>query len=88
MKYTLYTQTFKRDSGLLHEIYDELASDATNCPNDIYFAVTVLLGNAILKLQEQRRSGEIDFWYTELRATDEDGFRYRLAQIDSVDLEL
>lgn len=88
MKYTLYTQTFKRDSGLLHEIYDELANDAANCSNGVYFAVTVLLGNAILELQEQQRNGEIDFWYTELRATDEDGFTYRLAQIDSVDLEL
>lgn len=88
MKYTLYTQTFKRDSGLLNEIYDKLASDAANCPNGVYFAVTVLLGNAILELQEQQKRGEIDFWYTELRAADEDGFTYRLAQIDSVDLEL
>lgn len=78
MKYTLYTQTFKRDSGLLNEIYNDLASNAANCP----------LGNAILELQEQQKRGEIDFWYTELRATDEDGFTYRLAQIDSVDLEL
>lgn len=88
MKYTLYTQTFKRDNGMLNEIYDELANDAANSPNGVYFAVTVLLGNAILELQERQRNGEIDFWYTELRATDEDGFRYRLAQIDSVDLEL
>lgn len=88
MKYTVYYQTYNRQTGKMNEYTDTFEGDAANSPNGIYFATAALLGNHLLELQELRQSGEIDFWYIELSATDEDGFKYRLAQIDSVDLNI
>ena len=88
MKYDIYYQTYNRHTGEMNEYTDTFEGEGANCPNGIYFAVAAFLGNHLLELQQQRHGEEIDFWYIELNATDEDGFRYRLAQIDSVDLEL
>lgn len=88
MKYEVYYQTYNCKRGEMLEYTDMLEGDVANCTSGIYFAVSALLGNHLLQLQKQRQNGEIDFWYAELRAIDDEGWKHRLAQIDSLDLDI
>ena len=88
MKYEVYYQTYNRERGEMLGYTNMLEGDTDNCPNGNYIAVSALMGTHLLELQEQKHSGTIDFWYIELRGISDEGWKHRLAQIDSVDMEL